>query len=132
MEHSCAAGSLRWKWLTASDLIHSQAQAPLKRIKIIISRAASIDNKRGRHTRVLALYDINVAFWHAQLPHDEPLAMYPPHGEEEAGYMWHMKRAVYGTRRASRLFQEHMKGGGSSEKQAMQRVQGMSPRKLLP
>ena len=95
--------------------------APLKRIQIIISRAASIDNKRGRHTRVLALYDINVAFWQAQLPHDEPLAMYPPHGEEEAGYMWHMKRAVYGTRRASRLFQEHMKGGGSSEKQAMQR-----------
>ena len=86
--------------------------APLKRIQIIISRAASIDNKRGRHTRVLVLYDINVAFWQAQLPHDEPLAMYPPHGEEEAGYMWHMKRAVYGTRRASRLFQEHMKGGG--------------------
>ena len=36
--------------------------------------------------------------------------MYPPRGEEEAGYMWQMKRAMYGTRRASRLFQEHMKG----------------------
>ena len=32
--------------------------APLKCIKIIISRAASIKNERGRHTRVLALYDI--------------------------------------------------------------------------
>ena len=36
--------------------------------------------------------------------------MYPPRGEEEAGYMWQMKRAMCGTRRASRLFQEHMKG----------------------
>ena len=36
--------------------------------------------------------------------------MYPPRGEEEAGYMWQMKRAMYLTRRASRLFQELMKG----------------------
>ena len=84
--------------------------APLKSIKIIISRAASIKNKRGRHTRVLALYDISVAFWHAQVPHDEPIAMYPPRGEDEAGYMSQVKRAMYRTRRASRLFQEHMKG----------------------
>ena len=61
--------------------------APLKCIKIIISKAPSIKNKRGRHTCVLALYDINAAFWHAQLPHDEPIAMYLPRGEEEAGYM---------------------------------------------
>ena len=84
--------------------------APLKCIKIIILRVGSIKNVRGQHTRVLALYDISVAFWHALLPEDEPIAMYPPRGEEEAGYMWQMERAVYGTRRASRLFQEHMKG----------------------
>ena len=84
--------------------------APLKCIKIIISRAASIKNTRGEHSRVLALYNIIVAFWHALLPEDEPIAMYPPRGEEEAGYMWQMKRAMYGTRRASRLFHEHMKG----------------------
>ena len=84
--------------------------APLKCIKIIISRAASIKNTRGEYSRVLALHDISVAFWHALLPEDEPIAMYPPRGEEEAGYMWQMKRAMYGTRRASRLFQEHMKG----------------------
>ena len=84
--------------------------APLKCIKIIISRAASIKNTRGEHSRVLALCDISVAFWHALLPEDEPIAMYPPRGEEETVYMWQMKRAMYGTRRASRLFQEHMKG----------------------
>ena len=80
--------------------------ALLKCIKIIISRAASIKNTRGGHSRVLALYDISVAFWHALLPEDGPTAMYPPRGEEEAGYMWQMKRAMYGTRRASRLFQD--------------------------
>ena len=84
--------------------------APLKCIKIIISRAASIKNMRGEHSRVLALHDISVAFWHALLPEDEPIAMYPPRGEEEAGYMWQMKRAMNGTRRTSRLFLEHMKG----------------------
>ena len=68
MDHSCAAGSLRWKWPTDSDLIHFAGTAPLKCIKITISRAASIKNDRGRRTRVLALYDISDAFWHAQLP----------------------------------------------------------------
>ena len=82
--------------------------APLKCIKIITSTAASIKNTRGGHSRVLALYDISVAFWHALLPEDESIAMYPPR-EEEAGYIWQMKRAMFGTRRSSRLFQEHMK-----------------------
>ena len=72
MDHSCAADSLRWK-------------RPMD--KIIISRAASIKNTRGEHSRVLALYDISVAFWHAQLPEDEPIAMYPRRGDEEAGHM---------------------------------------------
>ena len=56
---------------------------------------------------MLALYDISVAFWHAQQPEDDPIAMYPSRG---AGYMWQMKRAIYGTKRASRLFQEYMNG----------------------
>ena len=63
----------------------------------------------GRHTRVLALYDISDAFWHALPLHGEPTAIYPPLGEEEAGYMWQVKRATFQTRRASRLFQEHTK-----------------------
>ena len=58
---------------------------------------------------MLAPYDISVAFWHALVPHDEPITMYSPRGEEEIGYMWQMKRAMYGTRRASHLYQEHMK-----------------------
>ena len=42
---------------------------------------------------------------------DEPIEMYLPPGEEEPGYMWQMKGAMYGTRRASRLFPEHTKTG---------------------
>ena len=62
------------------DLIHSGA-LHLKCIKIIISRAASIKNTGGEHSHVLALYDIRVAFRHALLPEDEPIAMYSPRGE---------------------------------------------------
>ena len=99
--------------LVAMEVVHGvrfdtfACTVPLKCIKIIISRAASIKNTRGEHSRGLARYDISVAFWHALLPEDQPIAMYPPRGEEEVGYMWQMKRAMYGTRRASRLFQEH-------------------------
>ena len=86
MDHSCAADSLRWKWLMVCDLIHSLA--------LHLSRAASIKNTRGEHSRVLGLCDISIAFWRALLPEDVPVAMYPPRGEEEAGYMWQMKRAM--------------------------------------
>ena len=46
----------------------------------------------GRHTRVLGLHDISDTFWHVLPPHDEPTAIYPSRGEEEAGYMWQVKR----------------------------------------
>ena len=108
MDHSRAAGSLRWKWPTESDLIHSQAQH-FSNASRKSPQEQSIKNKRGRHIRVIALYDISCAFWHAQLPLDEPIAMYPPRGEVEAGYVWQMKRAMCGTRRGLRLFQENMK-----------------------
>ena len=105
--------------------------APLKCIKIIISRAASVKNTRGEHSRVLAPHDISVAFWHALLPEDEPIAMYPPLGEEDAGYKWQMKRAMCGTRRASRLCQEHIHER-SSQGSRICSTQGMSPSLSLP
>ena len=43
---------------------------------------------------------------HPYAAEDEPIAMCPMRGEEEEGYMWQMKRTMYGTRRASCLFQE--------------------------
>ena len=67
MDRSCVAHGVRFDTFAGT--------APLKCIKIINSRAASIKNTRGGHSRVLALYDISVAFWHALLPEDEPIAM---------------------------------------------------------
>ena len=100
-------GRMRWKWPVESDLIHFAGTAPLKCIKIT-SRAASIKNTRGEHSRLLPLYDISVAFWFAPLPEASRLRCI--RRVVKTGYMWQMKRAMYGTRRASRLFQEHMKG----------------------
>ena len=126
MDHSCAADSLRWKWPMVYDLIHSLALHLSN-----ASRSSSQELRQSRtreeeHSRVLALYDICAASWHALLPEDEPIAMYPPLGEEEAGYMWQMKRAMCGTRRKSRLFQEEF-----SKKQDCS-TQGMSLSLSLP
>ena len=44
MDHSCTADSLRWKWPMVYDLINSLALHTLKCIKIMISRAASIND----------------------------------------------------------------------------------------
>ena len=85
------------------------ATPPLKFIKMIISRAATF-RRRGstEWTRVLGLYDIVTAFWHADLPLDEPITVIPPRGEELPGILWQMLKAMYGTRRASQLFLEFM------------------------
>ncbi|CAK0841766.1 unnamed protein product [Prorocentrum cordatum] len=85
------------------------ATPPLKFIKLIVSRAASIRRPGSNEwTRVLGLYDIVTAFWHADLPLDEPITVIPPRGEEVPGMVWQMLKAMYGTRRASQLFLEFM------------------------
>ena len=107
----------RWRWRshTATDSIRGTAS--LKCIKIIFSRAGIHQEQEvTSDTRVLGLYDISVAFWYARmLSPDEPFAMDLPRGEEEPGYMWQMKGAMYGTRRASRLFPEHTKNRSSGK-----------------
>ena len=91
------------------DLIHSLALHPSN-----ASRSSSQELRQSRtreeDTHVCLHYTTSALRSGMLLPEEEPIAMYPPRGEEEAGYMWQMKRAMYGTRRASRLFQEHMKG----------------------
>ena len=59
---------------------------------------------------MLGLYDIVTAFWHADLPLDEPIFVIPPKGEEDVGWGWQMQKAMYGTRRASQLYREFMVG----------------------
>ena len=91
MEHSCAADSLRWKWPMVYDLIHSLA---LHLSNALRSSSQELRQSRTREekTHVCLHYTTSgVAFWHALLPEDEPIAMYPPREHmkgvlKEAGY----------------------------------------------
>ena len=108
MDHSCAADPFRWKWPVVCDFIHSLALG-LSDASRSSSQGLRQSRTREENTHVCLHYTTSA------LPSrmhccQRPTAMFPPRGEEEAGYMWQMKRAMYGTRRASRLFQEHMKG----------------------
>ena len=70
---------------------------------LVVSFAATLDSK-GRKRKLLSLHDISVAFYHAAI--DEDIYVVPPKGEEEEGWVWQLLRAMYGTRRASFLFQK--------------------------
>ena len=110
MDHSRAAGLLRWKWPTESDLIHSQAQH-LSNASRSSSQEPHQSIRREDDTSVCSPCTTSASRFSTHSFHTmSEIAMYPPRGEKEAGYMWQMKRAMNGTRRASRLFQEHVKG----------------------
>ena len=54
----------------------------------------------------MAIYDVSVAFFHASI--DEGITVIPPPGTARAGYVWILLKAMYGTRRAAQLWQEHL------------------------
>ena len=74
---------------------------PLKAVRLVLALAVSLGLDY-----LICLYDVSVAFYHATL--DELLHIIPPRGEEEDGYVWQLRRALYGTRRASFLFQQYV------------------------
>ena len=69
---------------------------------MIISVAATKVDASGNRRRVLALYDVCVAFFHADS--DGTIAVIPPEGCAEVGIVWFLLKAMYGTRPASKLF----------------------------
>ena len=79
---------------------------PVKMMRLLVSRSASICDRFGKHRRILAFYDACVAFFHASI--DEELYIIPPRelcGLEEC---WLLKKALYGTRKASALWQSYV------------------------
>ena len=80
------------------DGVH-QGTHPLFFLRLIVSLAAS----RGQN-RLLGMWDAVVAFFHASMPDDEPTYVRPPHGLRRKGFVWFLRRALCGTRRASILF----------------------------
>ena len=74
-------------------------------VRLVLSFAATMIGSVPE--RVIALYDVSVAFWHALL--DEDIWIEPPAGEEpDSRYVWQLLKALYGTRRAALLFQEYV------------------------
>ena len=110
MDHSCAADSLRWKWPMVHDLIHSLA-LHLSNASRSSSQGLRQSRTREEDTHVCLHYTTSALRSGMQCcQRTSRLRCVRRRGEEEAGHMWQMKRAMYGTRRASRFFQEHMKG----------------------
>jgi len=56
----------------------------------------------GSRRRLLARYDVSVAFFHA--PGEGKIAIMPPKELRKPGICWFLDKAMYGTRRASQLF----------------------------
>ena len=78
---------------------------PLKGVKLIVSLAASKkDGKSGTHRRCVAIYDVSVAFFHADIT--DWIVVIPPEGMEAEGWGWQLLKAMYGTRKASQLWGE--------------------------
>ena len=59
-------------------------------------------DKVGAEARCLAGWDCSVAFYHA--PFDEDSVVNPPKGLCPAGFVWQLRRAMNGTRKASLAF----------------------------
>ena len=57
----------------------------------------------------MRIWDISVAFFHADIGSVEPIAVIPPAGlRMDPRHYWQLLKAMYGTRRASQLFQEYL------------------------
>ena len=73
---------------------------PIKAGRIIISKAAC----RREQGRLVAIYDVSVAFFHAEL--GENVVVKGPPGICPPGVVMRLKRALYGTRKAGQMWQE--------------------------
>jgi hypothetical protein len=76
--------------------------SPLSLVRLVVSLAAS-----KVQPRALAFHDASVAFFHAQLDEDIAVSR-PPAGTARPGHVWQLNKALYGTRRASQLWQEYV------------------------
>ena len=76
-----------------------QGTPPLKVLRMLLALATSKDSHRRK---VSGIWDVSVAFFHS--PMDEFTVVRPPVGLRVRGKLWVLKRALYGTRMASRCF----------------------------
>ena len=96
----------------------SMCTPPLKTHRIIVSLAASKGPRR-----LIARYDVSVAFFHA--PATLKIAVKPPKGIGDADTLWWLQKAMNGTREASKQW------GGEVARVAVE-VGGFSESKISP
>ncbi|CAK0792935.1 unnamed protein product [Prorocentrum cordatum] len=79
---------------------------PLKFARLALVLAVTFRNHMEVY--LLGLWDISNVFFHAEM--DKDACAVPPSGEEEPNVVWQLRKALYGTRRASKLFQHKVIG----------------------
>merc|ERR1712194_82469 len=91
-----------------------QNTPPLSIVRLFVSKAATATNQEGRHTKCIAVWDCSVAFFHASIT--EPIYVRPGDGLAPRGWVWKLRRAMNGTRPASKAFgdlvRQHVKEYG--------------------
>ena len=80
----------------------SQSTPALLAFRLLLSIAVSDALIFGGSPVVLSVWDISVAFFHAVM--DELVYVHPPRDLVPPGWCWKLRKSMYGTRRASRLW----------------------------
>ena len=75
--------------------------------RLLLSIAVSDASIFGGSPVVLSVWDISVAFFHAVM--DELVCVHPPRDLVPPGWCWKLRKSMYGTRRASRLWADNVR-----------------------
>ena len=85
----------------------SQATPALLIFRLLLSTAVSIAPIFCGSAVVLSVWDTSVAFFHAVM--DELVYVGPPRDMVPPGWYWKLRKSMYGTRRASRLWADYVR-----------------------
>ena len=104
---------VRWR-LVSMEVNHYErhdvfAGTPaLKVFRMLIATAASHSHPEHGHRKVIAILDVTVAFFHADME-DKIYAHPPAEAEPDRAVVWLLIKAHCGTRKAARLWQEFLR-----------------------
>ena len=85
----------------------SQSTPALLVFRLLLSISVSDASIFGGSAVVLSVWDIPMAFFHAVM--DELVYVHPPRDLVPSGWCWKLRKSMYGTRRASRLWAGHVR-----------------------
>ena len=79
---------------------------PLKAHRIVLSSAATRRPGSPNHTKLVARYDVSVAFFHAK--GTGGIAVIPPKDVYDGEHLWYLNKAMNGTREASKQWTQYV------------------------